>query len=56
MHLKPTTGCQISNLIIGFVGGNPMHIHEQLSKNGTFLCHSRFKSKVFPGPLTDLST
>ena len=54
MHLKPTTGCQISTLIFGF-GGNPYIFHEKLQKDGKVLCHMGLKSKVLPVPFTDLS-
>jgi hypothetical protein len=55
MHLKPIAGCQISTLIFGFGGGTLCISHEKLLKNGKVLCHSRFKSKVLLGPLTDFS-
>jgi hypothetical protein len=57
MHLKPTAGCQISTLIFGFWGGNPTLCisHEKLQKDGKVLYHLEIRSKVFPGPLTDLS-
>ena len=51
MHLEPTTGCQISALILG--GGYISH--EKLQKDGKVLCNLGFKSKVLPGPLADLS-
>ena len=54
MHLKPTAGCQISTLIFGFGRGILYISHEILSKDGKVLCHLGFKSKVLPGPLTDL--
>jgi hypothetical protein len=54
MHLKPTVGCQISTLIFGF-GGTVYISHETLPKDGKVLCHLGIKSKVFPGPLTDLN-
>ena len=54
MHLKPTAGCYISTLIFGFGGGTLYISHEQLPKDGNLLCHSGFRSKVLPGPLTDL--
>ena len=54
MHLKPTAGCQISKLIFGF--GRTLCISlEKLPEDGKVLCHLGFKSKVLPGPLTDLS-
>jgi hypothetical protein len=56
MHRKLTAGCQISTLIFGFAGGTLCISHEKLLKDGTVLCHSGFRSKVFPRPLTDLST
>ena len=55
MDLKPTAGCQISILIFGFVGETLYISHEKLPKDGKVLCHSGFKSKVLPGPSTDLS-
>jgi hypothetical protein len=55
MHLKPTAGCQISTLIFGFGEGTLYISHEKLPKDGKVLCHLGFKSKVLPGPLTDLS-
>ena len=55
MHLKPTAGCQISTLIFGFGKGTLYIFHEKLPKDGKVLCHSEFRSKVLPGPLTDLS-
>jgi hypothetical protein len=54
MYLEPTAGCQISTLIFGF-GGALYISHEKLPKDGKVLCHSGLKSKVLPGPLTDLS-
>jgi hypothetical protein len=33
-----------------------MHIPLKLPKDAKFICHLGLKSKVFPGPLTDLST
>jgi hypothetical protein len=54
MHFKPTAGCQISTLIFGF--GRTLYISlAKLPKDGKVLCHLGFKSKVLPGPLTDLS-
>jgi hypothetical protein len=53
MHLKPTAGCQISTLIFGF-GGTLCISHEKLPKDGKVLCHLGLRSKVLPGPLTDL--
>ena len=55
MHLKPTAGCQISTLIFGYGGGTLYTSDKQLPKNCKVLCHFGFKSKVLPGPLTDLS-
>ena len=58
MYLKPTAGCQISTLIFRLGGGGgglytyPM---KKIPKDGKVLCHSGFKSKVLPGPLTELS-
>jgi hypothetical protein len=54
MHLKPTAGCQISNLIFGF-GGTLCIFHEKLPKDGRVLFHSVLMSTVLPGSLTDLS-
>ena len=54
MHLNPTAGCQISTLI--FVFGGTLYIsHNKFLKDGKVLYHLRFKSKVLPGPLTDLN-
>ena len=54
MHIKPTTGCQISTLIFGF--GVTLYIsHEKLPQDGKVICHLGFKSKVLPGPLSDFS-
>jgi hypothetical protein len=55
MHLKPTSGCQISTLIFGF-GGTLYISHEKLPMDGKVLCHLGLRSNVLPGPLTDLST
>ena len=55
MYLKPTAGCQISTLIFGFGGGTLCISHEKLPKDGKVLCLLGLKSKVLPGPLTDLS-
>ena len=52
MHLEPTAGCQISALIFG---GGAYISHEKLQKDVKVICHLGFKSKVLPGPLTDLS-
>ena len=54
MHLKPTAGCQISTLIFG-LGGTLCISHKKVPKDGKVLSHLGFKSKVLPGPLTDLS-
>ena len=54
MHLKPTAGCQISTLIFGFGGEDPIHIPGKITEGRKVLCHSGFMSKVLPGPLTDL--
>jgi hypothetical protein len=54
MHLKPTSGCQISTLIFGF--GETLYIfHKKLTKDGKVLCHSELMSKVLPRRLPDLS-
>jgi hypothetical protein len=58
MHLKPTAGCQISTLIFGFGGGGVGTLcisHDKLLKDGKVLCHLGIRSKVLPGPLTDIS-
>jgi hypothetical protein len=55
MHLTPTAGCQISTLIFGFGEGTLCISHEKLPKDGKVLCLLGLKSKVLPGPLTDLS-
>jgi hypothetical protein len=55
MHLKPTAGCHISTLILGFGGGTLCISHEKLRKDGKVLCHLGFKSKLLSGPLTDVS-
>ena len=55
MYLKPTAGCQISTLIFGFGRRPYTYQNEKLSKDGKVLCHLGFKSKVLPGPLTDIS-
>jgi hypothetical protein len=54
MYLKPTAGCQISTLILGFGGGTLCISHEKSPKGGKVLCNLGFKSTVLPGPLTDL--
>jgi hypothetical protein len=38
-----------------FFGGTLLISHEKLPKDGKVLSHLGFKSKVMPGPLTDLS-
>jgi hypothetical protein len=55
MHLKPTAGCQISTLIFGFGEGILCISHDKLPKDGKIICHLGFKSKVLPGPVSDLS-
>jgi hypothetical protein len=58
MHLKPTSGCQISTLIFDFFlwrVGDLLISHEKYIKDGKVLDHLGLKSKVLPGPLTDLS-
>jgi hypothetical protein len=55
MHLKPTAGCQISTLILGFVGEILYISHEKLSKDGKVLYHLEFNSKVLHSALTDVS-
>ena len=54
MHVKPTAGCQISTLIVGFGGGTLQITHQKISKDGKVISHLGFKSKVLPRPLTDL--
>jgi hypothetical protein len=54
MHLKLTAWCQISTFIFGFGRGALYISHEKLPNDGKVLCHLEFKSKVLPGPLTDL--
>jgi hypothetical protein len=54
MHLKPTSGCQISTLIFEF-GGTLYISVDKLPKDGKVLYHLEFNSKVLPGSLTDLS-
>jgi hypothetical protein len=56
MHLNPTAGCQISTLIFGCFLGGLCISHEKLQKDGKVLCHLGLRSKVLPGPLTDIST
>jgi hypothetical protein len=59
LHLKPTAGCQISTLIFDFFlwrGGALLISHEKYIKDGKVLDYLGFQSKVFPGPLTDLSS
>ena len=59
MHLKPTTGCQISTLIFEnkIVEGGSLQIsHKKYIKDGKVLAHFVLKLKVLPGSLTDLST
>jgi hypothetical protein len=57
--MRPTVGCQISTLIFEFIlmeGGGSLEIfHEKYIKDGKFLAHFGFQSKICPGPLTDLS-
>jgi len=60
LHLKPTAGRQISTLILEMFfcereGRSLLISHDKYIKNGKVLTHSGFKSKVLPGPLTDLS-
>jgi hypothetical protein len=55
MHLKPTTGCQISTLKFELGVGTLCISHENLPKDGKVLCHLGLRSKVLPGPVTDLS-
>ena len=58
LHIKPTAGCQISTLIIWKhfcgKGRGSMNIPWKIP-NGKVLAHLGFKSKVFPGPLIDIS-
>ena len=58
MHLKPTAGCQISTLIFEnklWRVGSLLISHEKYIKDGKVLAYLGFQSKIFPGPLTDLS-
>jgi hypothetical protein len=54
MHLKPKSGCHLSTLIFEF-GGTLYISHEKIPKDGKVLYQSGLKTKVFPGPLADLS-
>jgi hypothetical protein len=55
MHLKPTAGCQISTLIFGFVGGDPMHIPWKITEGRQSSLPLGASAKVLTCPLTDLS-
>ena len=55
MHLKPTAGCQISTLIFGFVGRPYSYPMKNYRRTAKLFATLRFKSKVLPGPLTDLN-
>ena len=56
MHLKPRAGCLNINFDIWIWGGGGLCTsHKKLPKNCKVLCHLCFKSKILPGPLTDLS-
>jgi hypothetical protein len=57
LHLKPAAGCQISPLIFDFFmeGRSLLISHAKYINAGKVLDHLGFQSKVFRGPLTDLS-
>ena len=58
LQLKPTAGCEIWTLIfeLFFVErGSLLIFHEKYIKDGKVLANLGLKSKVLPGPLTDLS-
>jgi hypothetical protein len=58
MHLKPTTGCQLSTLIFEnkiVEGGSILISHEKYIKDGKVLAQLGYDLKVLPGSLTDLS-
>ena len=55
LHIKPTTGCQMSTSIKQiWVRGGSLNIPCKIS-DGKFLAHLGSKSKLVPSPLTDLS-
>jgi hypothetical protein len=54
MYLKQKLGCHLSTLIFGF-GGTLYISHEKIPKDGKVLYQSGLKTKVFSGPLADLS-
>ena len=58
MHLKPTTGCQLSTLIFEnkiVEGGSLLISHEKYIKDGKVLAHLGLTLKVLSGSLTDVS-
>ena len=57
MHLKPTTGCQISTLIFEnkLWTGVSINIQYKYIKDGKILALLELNLKVLPGSLTDLS-
>ena len=55
MDLKLTAGCQISTLILGFVGEIIYISHDKLPKDGKVFYHLELKSKVLHRALTDVS-
>jgi hypothetical protein len=57
MHLKPTTGYQISTLIFEKIlrRGSLLISHEKYIKDGKVLAHLGLTLKVLSGSLTDVS-
>ena len=58
LHLKPTAEYQISTLIFEkqfMQGGLYKYSMKNILRTGKVHAHLGFQSKVFPGPLTDLS-
>jgi hypothetical protein len=57
VHLKSSSGCQISTLIFEFFNweGTLSISHEQLAMGGKVLSHLGFKSKAYSGLLSNLS-
>jgi hypothetical protein len=45
----------VSNTLIFGFGGNKYISLEKLPKDDKVLCHFGLKSKILPGPLTDIS-
>jgi hypothetical protein len=59
MHLKPTTGCQLSTLIFEnkiVEGGSLLISHEKYIKDGKVLAQLGFNLKVLLGLLIDVSS